>query len=58
MCPLCISTAALAVAGVTWTGGLATILARRLGARTPPKRMPAPKDRAIDSRASETPRGE
>jgi hypothetical protein len=58
MCPLCISTAALAVAGATSTGGLAAILARRLGARERPKQMPARKDRALDARASETPRGE
>ncbi|MEA2626908.1 MAG: hypothetical protein QOD06_2953 [Candidatus Binatota bacterium] len=40
MCPACISTVALAVAGLTSTGGLAALLTSRLRAGKVPKKEP------------------
>ena len=38
MCPACLTTAALAVAGVTSAGGLTTLVVKKLHARTSAKR--------------------
>jgi hypothetical protein len=40
MCPVCISTVALTVAGATSTGGLAALLVSRLRGKKRPKRTP------------------
>ncbi len=49
MCPACITTIAPMVAGVTSTGGLAALVARKLRATSGAKgRRPAPRTRARD----------
>jgi len=42
MCPACLTTVALTVASASSTGGLAALLARRLRAKTGPKKGPHP----------------
>ena len=49
MCPVCLTTAALAVAGMTSAGGLTTLVVKKLCARTGAKHIypkPEPKEKS------------
>ena len=59
MCPACLTTVALTVVGATSTGGLATLLARRLRVKRGPKRSGRPpEDGAMDSPRVESAQGD
>jgi hypothetical protein len=59
MCPACLSTVTLAVVGVTSTGGLAALLARRLRLKKRPRKGPRPReDAAMHGARPEPARGD